>query len=245
MVINNVTTFLVSLCTGVIGITIGVIITYTLSNRSKRFEGALFGFTAGLMLSIVSFEMLPKAFELGSLNIGLVGIGLGIIFVIIIEHFIDNSIYLNVNYNNIYINSAILLSIAFSVHNIPEGIAIGSLLTYSISDGLWFALAITIHNIPEGIIIALPLKKSKVSIFYVILISLIISIFMGLGGVLGFSISHISKIFIALSLSFSGGIMLYVTAGEIIVKSIGNWKGRSITLSILFGIVVGILLSYH
>lgn len=242
---NNILSFIISFSTGMIGLSIGILIIYELSERGKRFEGAMLAFTAGLMLSIVCFELLPKAFEISGLKVGLLGIGIGIFLVIIIENFIDDNKYLNVNLSNRYLKSAILLSVAFSIHNIPEGVAIGSMLGISTVEGFKFALAILVHNIPEGMIIALPLKKSKVNIIYAIIIIAIVSLFMGLGSMIGLFLSNISRQYISLSLAIAGGIMLYVTTGEIIVKSMNQWKGRTISLSIILGIILGVLLSYN
>ncbi|MCT4543123.1 MAG: ZIP family metal transporter [Vallitalea sp.] len=236
--------FLIGSGTGLIGLSIGLLLTYRLSNKGEKFEGVMLAFTAGLMLSIVCFELLPKAFDIGGLYVGLIGIGIGILFVILLEDYIDKSDRINENIDTIYFNRAILISIAFMVHNIPEGIAIGSMISLSISEGLRFAFAILIHNIPEGMIIALPLIKSRVKLPYIILIIFTISLSMGLGGIAGLSLSQISKECISLSLAVAGGIMLYITSGEIIVKSMNHWKGRSITLSIILGVILGIVLSY-
>ncbi|MCT4596266.1 MAG: ZIP family metal transporter [Vallitalea sp.] len=242
---DNILSFFISFGTGMVGLSIGILIIYELSERGKRFEGAMLAFTAGLMLSIVCFELLPKAFEIGGLKIGLLGIGIGIFLVIIIEDLIDDNKYLNINFSSMYLKSAILLSVAFSIHNIPEGIAIGSMLSISSIEGLKFAFAILVHNIPEGMIIALPLKKSKVNIIYAIIIIAIVSLFMGCGSIIGVFLSNISSHYISLSLAIAGGVMLYVTTGEIIVKSMNQWKGRTISLSIILGIILGVLLSYN
>lgn len=68
---------------------------------------------------------------------------------------------------------------------------------------------------------------------------------MGFGAIVGISLSNISEIYISLSLAIAGGIMLYVTTGEIIVKSMNQWKGRSISLAIILGILLGVILSHH
>ncbi|QUI23943.1 ZIP family metal transporter [Vallitalea pronyensis] len=242
---GNAFSFIVSLSTGAIGLTLGVFLTYSLSSKGKRFEGMMLAFTAGLMLSIVCFELLPKAFEVGGLEIGLLGICIGIGMVILIEQYLDHHKHERMRYDNMYIRRAILLAIAFSIHNIPEGIAIGSMLSLSPEEGLYFAFAILVHNVPEGMIIALPLKKSKVSLWYAIIIIAIISLFMGLGAMVGVSLSNISQMYISLSLAIASGIMLYVTTGEIIVKSMNQWKGRSISLTIILGILLGVILSRH
>lgn len=244
---GNMISFIISLGTGVIGLTFGVFLTYSLSNKGKRFEGMMLAFTAGLMLSIVCFELLPKAFEVGGLEVGLVGICIGILLVLLLEHYLDHNHHhmLNVNYKNMYVRSAVLLGVAFAIHNIPEGIAIGSMLAISPEEGIYFAFAILVHNVPEGMIMALPLKKSKVRLWYSGLIIFFISFAMGVGAVVGISLSYISDMYIALSLAIAGGIMLYVTTGEIIVKSMKQWKGRSITLAIILGILLGVVLSHH
>lgn len=241
---GNGFSFLISFMTGFIGLSLGVVIIYRASDRGKRFEGAMLAFTAGLMLSIVCFELLPKAFETGGLYLGLMGIAIGILFVILLEDCLDKNKKLKKDADNRYIKSAILLSIAFMIHNIPEGIAIGSIIGLSDREGLRFAFAILVHNIPEGMIIALPLIKSKVKIFYTLLIVSVVSLSMGIGAVIGLTLSHVSTECISISLGIAGGIMLYVTTGEIIVKSMVKWKGRSITLSIILGILLGVLLSY-
>ncbi|GKX31115.1 ZIP family metal transporter [Vallitalea longa] len=241
---GNSLSFLISFMTGLVGLSLGVIIIYRASNRGRRFEGVMLAFTAGLMLSIVCFELLPKAFETGGLYLGLIGIFIGIIFVLLLEDFLNKNKKLKKDTDNRYIKSAILLSIAFMIHNIPEGIAIGSIMGISSSEGLRFAFAILVHNIPEGMIIALPLIKSKVKLLYILLIVSVVSLSMGIGAVIGLTLSHVSQKSISLSLGIAGGIMLYVTTGEIIVKSMVKWKGRSITISIILGILLGVLLSY-
>ncbi|WP_273319554.1 ZIP family metal transporter [Vallitalea guaymasensis] len=242
---GNSLSFLVSSLTGLIGLSLGVIMTYRISDRGKRFEGVMLAFTAGLMLAIVSFELLPKAFEIGGLKIGLIGIGIGIMFVIVLEDYLDKSKKIQKDTDNRYIKSAILLSIAFMIHNIPEGIAIGSMIGISDSEGLRFAFAILVHNIPEGMIIAMPLIKSKVRMVYILLIVSFISLSMGIGAIIGLTLSQVSPECISISLGIAGGIMLYVTTGEIIVKSMNQWKGRSITISIILGMILGVLLSHN
>ena len=235
--------FSISLISGLIGITIGVVSAYSISNRGKRFEGAISGFTGGLMMSIVYIDILPEAFDHSGLWVTIIGLLLGIIFITYVDNKIDSKINKERKTSN-YIKTALLITIGLALHNIPEGIAIGSLLSYSMVKGLKFGILITIHNIPEGLMIAVPLKKTGASLKKVIFISFAISFFMGFGGYIGYVLSSISSDFIAISLGIAGGIMLYITCSEILMKCSDKWKGRSVILSVVVGILVGIVISY-
>ena len=60
------------------------------------------------------------------------------------------------------LKSGILIAIGITIHNIPEGIAVGAGYMHEPAFGIFIALAILLHNIPEGIATALPLCKSGV-----------------------------------------------------------------------------------
>lgn len=236
----------ISLLSGVIGISCGIIIAYVIANRGNRFEGILSGFTGGLMLSIIYIDVLPEAFLHSGLWTTMIGVLLGIIFVFVSENIIDTRMN---SYNvsaleSSYLKTALLISIALAFHNIPEGIAIGALLSNYFSKGIKFGIVITIHNIPEGLMIAIPLKKIGISFKKVILISLGISFFMGLGGYLGYILSSVSSVFMSISLGLAGGIMLYITCGEILLKCTEKWKGRTVIVGVIIGALLGIVISY-
>lgn len=238
--------FIISLLSGVIGITLGVIFAYIIANRGRRFEAALSGFTGGLMLSIIYIDVLPEAFNHAGLWLSLLGIFIGVIILLWIEGIIDKKLTKNhtKQLKNSYLKTAMLISIALAFHNIPEGIAIGSLLSYSLHKGLKFGMIITIHNIPEGMMIAIPMKKSDISIIKNIFISFAISLFMGIGGFIGCILSSVSNVFMAISLGVAAGIMLYITCSEILIKCSNKWKGRSVIISLIIGTLIGIIISY-
>ena len=60
------------------------------------------------------------------------------------------------------INTGLLLAIGITLHNLPEGIAVGAGYLYNPQFGVFIAMAILLHNIPEGIATALPLCKGGV-----------------------------------------------------------------------------------
>ncbi|TCK92404.1 ZIP family zinc transporter [Natranaerovirga hydrolytica] len=231
---------------GLIGLTIGTTTAYSVTNRGNRCESMITGFTGGLMLSIIYIDILPEAFSQSGLKTTLIGMLIGIFFLQIVEYVVNLKLTRKVK-NKLelgYKKTAFMIAIALALHNIPEGLAIGSLVSDNIYKGLKFGLVITMHNIPEGFIIASPFKKSNVPLRKIIYLSLGISFFMGISGYFGYILSSASKVFMSISLGMAGGIMLYVTCGEILMKSLEKWKGKSVILSVILGIIIGIIISY-
>jgi ZIP family zinc transporter len=135
----------------------------------------------------------------------------------------------------------IIILLAISLHNIPEGIAIGAGGIYNFQLGALLALMIAIHNIPEGMAIAAPLLAGGIKKWKVILLTAMSGITTLLGGLIGIAIGNISDLAVALSLSAAGGAMLYVVFGEIMPQSIVMTKNRTASIVTLFGVIVGLL----
>ena len=68
----------------------------------------------------------------------------------------------NVRVDNKLVKTGLLLAVGITLHNLPEGIAVGAGYLYNPTFGLFIAIAIMLHNIPEGIATALPLCKGGV-----------------------------------------------------------------------------------
>lgn len=62
-----------------------------------------------------------------------------------------------------YLKSGILILVALSLHNFPEGLAIGSSFSVEKSFGILVGIMIIVHDIPEGFALSLPLKMAKQS----------------------------------------------------------------------------------
>ncbi len=149
-------TTLLGLFFGTFGTTIGGIIGVTFKNTSNRFLSFILEFAAGLMISIVCFDLIPEALELSSLNYTIIGIAIGVISMIICDNIIRNK---NVGAgpvsahsktaSNSLLKTGITVGIGLALHNFPEGLAIGSGFGASIKLGYSLAIAILLHDIPE------------------------------------------------------------------------------------------------
>ena len=144
--------------------------------------------------------------------------------------------------NNL-LKTGIIVSIGLAIHNIPEGLAIGSGFEASTKLGLSLALAICFHDVPEGISMALPMKTGGMKVYKVMLYVILSGIATGIGALIGCIIGRISEQIISLCLSFAAGAMLYIVSGELVPESNKLYHGRMTALGNIFGIVIGIIVT--
>lgn len=143
-------TFLVGIFFGTFGTTIGGLIGVNLKSDSNKFLGFILSFASGLMMAIICFELLPEAMEIGNLVVILFGTLLGIIAMIICDTLVKEKFSNKKGMNNL-LKTGLIISIGLALHNIPEGLAIGTGFQTSINLGLSLAIVIAIHDVPEGI----------------------------------------------------------------------------------------------
>lgn len=228
---------------GMIGTGLGGLLTLFIKNPTKRFMAVLLGFTSGVMMSVVCFDLLPEAFGMGGVFISLVGIVMGVGMILAVEQFIPERVSHKYSDGFDFIRSGILLGIGIAIHNFPEGLAVGSGFAASDYLGLGLAIVIGLHDMPEGIAMAAPLKMGGISRLKILFYTILAGIPMGLGAFIGELLGEISHTFICLCLSFAGGAMLYITCGELIPKTQNIYKGRISTIGMIVGIMCGIVIS--
>ncbi|MGE5676540.1 MAG: ZIP family metal transporter [Pseudomonadota bacterium] len=226
-----------------VGTGLGGLMTFFLKNPTKRFMAVLMGFTSGIMLSVVCFDLLPEAFDMGGVAASMFGIVLGVAMVIVVEQLIPERVSDKYSDNLDMVRSGILLGIGIAVHNFPEGLAVGSGFAASDYLGLGLAITIGLHDMPEGIAMAAPLKLGGITRLKILMYTILAGIPMGLGAFAGELLGEISSTLICLCLSFAGGAMMYITCGELIPKTQNIYKGRISTIGMIVGIICGIIIS--
>ena len=197
------------------------------------------------MISVICFDLIPEALNITSISITICGILFGIFIMIICNKFIEN---LSQSKNSLKLNSmlktGIIIAIGLSIHNFPEGLAIGAGIESSTHLGFKLAIAIALHDVPEGLSISLPLKTCGVSKLKAIMLTAFSGLTTGLGALLGAIIGTISETLIGMSLAFAAGAMLYIVSCELIPESKRIYTGRFSSLGNIFGIICGILTQY-
>lgn len=231
---------LLGLFFGTIGTTIGGIIGIISKRNSNRFLSFILAFASGLMLAVVCFDLIPESLEISSLTIVIVGIILGIIVMTICDILVDKKFNNSNSIKSSLLRTGIVVSIGLALHNIPEGLAIGSGFDASNKLGISLAIAICLHDIPEGISMAIPMKNGGMSKMKVMFYVIMSGIATGIGAWIGAIIGTISVKVIAICLSFAAGAMLYIVSGELIPESNKLYQGKSTIYGNMAGFLVGL-----
>ena len=144
-------TTLLGLFFGTFGTTIGGIIGVMFKKPSNKFLSFILQFSAGLMSAIICFDLIPEALEVSDISSVFIGIFMGVIIMIWCDNIVRKMYAKKEKQkNNSLLKTGIIVGIGLAIHNLPEGLAIGSGFESSIKLGYALALVIALHDIPEG-----------------------------------------------------------------------------------------------
>ncbi len=223
---------------GTFGTGAGGALAFVANPRNKSIS-ILLSITAGMMLAVVCFELLPEAFAAYSMAVGLLGMAMGVAFVILMD-----AIVKKFTPGNRFRRAGILMAAGIAIHNLPEGLAIGAGYASAPALGAGLCVLILMHDVPEGLAIGIPLRQGGTGFARVILYSLLSGLPTGLGALLGYWAGQGSGIYISLSMGIAGGAMLYLTASELIPHSNDLHRGRINGVALAAGVALGILAEY-
>ncbi len=219
---------IIGLMAGVIGTGLGGILSVIFKNNVHRYLDFFMGISGGIMLAVVTFDLMKESMDkMGVLNT-VVFTFLGVIITMFIKNTLDVSKDMKTGY---------LIFISILIHNIPEGLAIGSSFMSTENIGIALALVIGIHNIPEGLAMALSLVGSKMNIYKVILFTVIAGIPMGIGSFAGAYFGEKFYSLIGVFLAIASGTMMYVVLEEIFP--------RSRSMYCIIGFLIGTMIVYY
>lgn len=236
---------LIGLLSGVLGTGTGGVLAFLINEKSKKVLGFILEFSAGLMLSVVCFDLLPEAFNLGGVSLSCWGVVFGTIMIIIMDGMVKKIDYVKKAVgNNALLKTGILMAVGISLHNFPEGIAIGSGFEASIKLGLSIALVIVVHDIPEGVAVAVPLRAAGIRPSKVLFLTVLSGLPTAVGTVIGAILGEISKEVIAACLGFAGGAMLYIVCSELIPEAKKVHSGKLSSIGNMLGMIAGIFVSF-
>lgn len=136
-----------------------------------------------------------------------------------------------------------LLAIGITIHNIPEGIAVGAGYMYFPEFGLFIAMAILLHNIPEGIATALPLFQSGISRWNSFKVALFSGFAEPIGALLAAFFLELFRYFLPGALAFAGGVMVFITLDELLPAAREYGHHHYTAVGIILGSIFVFLLS--
>lgn len=221
------------------------------NNKNKIFLDFMLSLSAGIMLAASFWSLIEPSFSIAdSLNLNsILVVSLGILAGTTLLYLGD--CICNIKFKESKGKKRILLLIAsITIHNIPEGLAIGvafGSLNYNIAGAsLLGAISLTIgiglQNIPEGSAISLPLRREGYGRFKSFLIGSISALVEPISAILGallvLKIRYILPFFLALA----GGAMIYVVIKELIPESQKNDYSDIMTVSTIIGFLIMMIL---
>lgn len=223
----------------------GAALTLLIKTRGKRLPSALLGLAGGIMTITVFMDMLPHALEHGSWFVTLVSFAAGAVAMAAAAKFIphkdaaqDESAAKDINSAKLS-RSGLMLATGIGIHNLPQGIAVGS----GVSSGFAFLLGILLlaHNIPEGMAMGVPLKVGGVKPHKIILIGLLAALPTCIGALIGAAIGELSENFICACTSFAAGSMIFLTISELIPQAMRFKSGAYPIVFFAIGAAAGAL----
>lgn len=242
------------------GSALGGAITSFIKRDSEKPLGAVLGFAAGLTLSIVCFDLIPECIEGFEGTLGVIGVALSVCAGYVVIRVIDRLMHGGEDESDencchchchddgdspkkLFV-AGITMALAIALHNIPVGMIIGSTYASSKGGAYLFAIAIALHNIPEGMAIAAPLISGGAKRRNAILITALTGIATVIGAIVGFSIGAISPALLSITLGLAAGAMLYVSTAELLPESISACHPKLASLTVLVGILVGMVIIF-
>jgi ZIP family zinc transporter len=243
--VNILDYFIMGFIFGGIGTSIGGLLSILIYKPSDRLISGILSFTAGIMLAVTSFDLMPQAYKIGGFFIVTLGLAIGLVIVFFAKDMIPEDKLKQYRGKKLnYIKMSLIIIISLSLHNFPEGVAVGSSYVYSGNLGIKIGILIAAHDIPEGISVGIPLIMAGLSPFWVMVITLLTGLPTALGAVFGALVGGISDYFIAFCLSAASSSMLYVSANELIPEANSLYKGKSSSVFLLLGFLCGCYISF-
>ena len=239
-----------------LGTSLGAAVVFLMKKQMSEKTGKIMeGFAAGVMVSATFFSLLEPALRqsesLGRLSFLPASIGFlaGIGFLLLLDHVIPH-MHMDESTEgpDVALQSSTKLILAVTIHNIPEGMAVGVVYagylagSVSLASALALAIGIAIQNFPEGTVVSAPLmatgmKRSK-TFWY---------------GVLSGAVEPIAALFtiwaadlvvpiLPYLLAFAAGAMLYVVVEELVPEMSEGKHSNIGTISFALGFVIMMIL---
>lgn len=216
---------------------IGVLLASCCKRNIRLVAGGI-GFSAGIMLTISLFELIPESISSAGLTRTLLSAFLGILLLALLNYIIPHThlIHEKGKARKGLIKAAYLTVIGLVLHDFPEGFAMANSYIYAPMLGVLVAIAIALHNIPEEFAMAMPLVviKKKAFLYKAAFIS---GLAEPVGAIIGLAAVSILPALNPLFMSFAAGAMIFVSLHELVPMANRYRK----PMFFLFGAGLGVL----
>lgn len=242
-----------------IGTTLGAGMVFFLKNEIRAdIQKALLGFAAGVMIAASVWSLLIPAIEMSEEQGAVawipasVGFLLGIAFLLVLDSIIP---HLHMDSDkpeghaaNLKKNTMLILAV--TLHNFPEGMAVGVLLagvlagstSITMASAMTLAIGIAIQNFPEGTVISMPLINNGMGKPKAFIYGFLSGVVEPIGALLTiFLTAHIIP-FMPYTLAFAAGAMIYVVVEELIPEAQSGDHSNIGTIGVALGFTLMMIL---
>lgn len=234
----------------------GAAMVFIFKQASRKWLDGMLGFTGGVMIAASYWSLLAPAIELSEKQGNIpwlapaIGFAVGALFLFALDKFVP---HLHINFNKdekegIETNwhKTTLLVLAITLHNIPEGLAVGvafgaaaiGIPGAEIGAAVALAIGIGLQNFPEGIAVSMPLKRQGVSSLRSFWFGQLSAIVEPIAGVVGALAVIYAQPILPYALAFAAGAMIYVVIEEVVPESQRDKYTDISTLGFIGGFLV-------
>ena len=250
---------LIGLLIPFLGTTVGSAMVFLLKNNiNKSVEKLLLGFAGGVMMAASVWSLWIPSMEMSEQQGKIawfapaIGFLLGIVFLLILDSIIPH-IHLDKKKPEgvrTKLKNATMLVLAVTLHNIPEGMAVGVIFAgaligntgITVAGAISLAIGIAIQNFPEGAIISMPLKSEGISKTRAFLYGTLSGIVEPISALITIAITESIVPILPYILAFSAGAMVYVVIEELIPESQIGEHSNIGTVGVALGFVIMMIL---
>ncbi|WP_368644865.1 ZIP family metal transporter [Alkalibacterium putridalgicola] len=218
---------------------LGASLVFLVKEMNKNLLTAMLGFAAGVMIAASFWSLLAPAIELAEATgvpgwiPAVVGFLSGGLFLFITDKLLPH-LHPSLNDSNgkeegikTDLRRSVLLVLAITLHNIPEGLAVGVAFgaaaagfpASTVASAIALAVGIGLQNFPEGASVSLPLRKEGFSRFKAFAYGQASGIVEPFAGVIGAALVLSMRPLLPYALSFAAGAMIYVVVEELIPEA--------------------------
>lgn len=236
--------------------TLGAAMVFFFKSINKRVLNAMLGFAAGVMIAASFWSLLKPSIEMAeaSGNIAwmpaLIGFLVGGVFLFVIDQILPHlHIGLQVDQSEgikTQWQRSVLLVLAITLHNIPEGLAVGisfGALANNPDAGLLagaivLAFGIGIQNFPEGAAVSIPLRREGFSRWKAFNYGQLSGVVEPIAAVIGAYLVTLITPILPYALAFAAGAMIYVVVEELIPESQNGHETDFSTIGAMIGFAI-------
>ena len=217
-----------------------------------KWNDALLGYCAGVMLAASAVGLIVPAFETASSSLWwllAISVVVGAMFLNVLDMVTPHLHHITgldpeEHRSNSSLGKVMLFVMAIALHKFPEGMAAGVSLsdTGDASVEWTVSAAIAVQNVPEGMVIIAPLLVAGLSKARTFVIALGVALLEAVGVLTGYGVAWLFAPLLPFLLAFAGGAMLYVTSDEMIPETHAHGYQKQATYALLLGFVTLVII---